>query len=367
VLRGLEVKLGDGDALVRRDAAGSLGNLGPTARAAMPTMLARLATESDTEVRKAILNTLVNLVGPNDVDAVAPLTAALKDKDTDAVRFAAFALGNIGGTRAAPAVPALREALGDAAASVRRRAVGALANIGPEAAPAVPELAKALSDSETEVQSRAALALSRIGPRASAAVPELAKALRSRVTEVRLYSAEAISRIGTNLGPAIPDLIRLLKEDPEIPVRHRAVWGLGRVVPLEGSEAAAVLEAVLSEKAPESIIVRYEAARYLAHGLRDKTSEKAIDILSLMLRDTSLQVYTRTDTKVTSGAEDRGGTSVAPQISGDGRVLPARALAAVGPRANRPDVIRALEDCTKAKDQKLREEAQEALRKIRDK
>jgi HEAT repeat protein len=367
ILKGLETKINDSDPVVRRDVAGAIGNFGHDAHRTLPTLLARLPGENDVEVRKAILNTLVNLVGPEDTSAVPALRAALKDTDSDAVRFAAFALGNIGGGRAAPAVPVLREALTDPAVSVRRRAAGSLANIGPDAVSAVPELSRALADTDAEVQSRSALALSGIGPKASAAVPDLAKALRAKSAEVRLYSAEALSRIATNLEPAVDELVRLLKEDAEPNVRQRAVWALGRVPNLDGHRAARALEDVLSEKSPDTVIVRYEAARYLAHGLGPKAPDKAIDILTDMLKDDTLRIYTKSDAKVTSGAEDKGGATVTANIAGDGRVLPCQAIAVVGPKANRPDVVRALEDCAKSSDKRLREGAQDALRKIREK
>src|SRR5262249_17948990 len=125
--------------------------------------------------------------------------------------------------------------------------------------------------------------------------------------------------------------------------------------------------AVLSESSDEMVIVRYEAARYLAHGLGPKTPDKAIDILVGMLSDTTLRIYTKTDAKVqSSGAENTGGDAkLAAQIGSDGRTLPAQALGIIGPTANRPDVIRALQDVAKSSDPKLREAAQEALKKIR--
>jgi hypothetical protein len=42
-------------------------------------------------------------------------------------------------------------------------------------------------------------------------------------------------------------------------------------------------------------------------------------------------------------------------------------MAAIGPKANRPDVVRALEDCARSSDKRLREAATDALRKIRGK
>src|SRR5262249_54835324 len=186
---------------------------------------------------------------------------------------------------AAAAVPALRQALSDGNVSVRRQAAGALTNIGADAVTALPELKRALSDADADVQSRSALALAAIGPKAKDAVPNLGRNLRSSSLEVRLYSAEALSRIATDLDSVADDLATLLQKDKDPLVRQRAVWALGRVENLEGSKAAAALEAVLSETSEEMVIVRYEAARYLAHGLGPKTPDKAIDILVAMLSD----------------------------------------------------------------------------------
>jgi HEAT repeat protein len=365
VVQALQDSAGDPDALVRRDVAAALGSIGKEARPALSALTARLPQESDPEVRKAILSTLVNLVGPDDGSAAPPLRTCLKDPDPETSRLAAFALGNLGGSQAVPALPILRSALADPVLGVRRQAAAALANIGPEAAPAVPELCSALADGDAQVQSRSAIALAAIGPPAKDAVPHVTRLLRSKTPEVRQYATEALARIATELEPAIDDLKRLLTEDPEILVRQRAVWVLGRVPNLESSGAAAALESVLSDKDPETALVRYEAARYLAHGLRDRTPDKAIDILVVMLGDTSIKIYTRTDAKVQSGAESGGSTSIAPKIGGDGRTLPAQALGLIGPKANRPDVVRALDELTRAADPRLRGAAKDALGKIK--
>lgn len=364
IVQALEVKLADGDAVVRRDVAAALGAFGRESRPALPSMLRRLPEEIDPEVRKALLNTLVNLVGPDDGSAAAPLRAALGDKDSETALLAALALGNIGGNRAAPAVPLLRTALADPTVTVRRQAAGALTNIGPDAAPAVADLCRALTDDDPQVQSRSALALGAIGPAAKAAAPHLIRALRSRVVEVRLYAIEALARIESGLDQAVSELARILREDPDVAVRQRAVWALGRVSDLEGSGAATALASVLTETAPDTAIVRYEAARYLAHGLGGKTPDKAIEILTAMLSDTSIRIYTRTDAKVTSGAESGGSTSVAPNIGGDGRTLPAMALGAVGPKANRPEVVRALQELARSREPRLKEAATDALKRI---
>ncbi|MBL8794487.1 MAG: HEAT repeat domain-containing protein [Planctomycetia bacterium] len=366
-LPALQERFTDDDALVRRDAVGALQTFGLQARSLLPALLQRLADETDSETRLALLHVLVNLLGPEDGSAAKVLRAALHDPNAETVRLAAVALGNIGGDQAAAAVPALRSALMDPALGIRRQAVGALANIGPEATAAVPELMQALSDTDTEVQSRAALALSRIGAKGEPAVPQLAKLLRSPAPEVRLYAAEALARIGRNLEPAVPDLVRLLQSDRELKVRQRAVWALGRLDDLEKApQALAALEKVLHEKDPDTRLVRYEAARYLALCLLEKTPPKAIEILTAMLRDDSLQIYVRSEAKASSGGENSGGrTEVKPSIGGDGRTLPARALGFIGPKANQPAVIRALEALAKSSDPQLREAVQETLQKLR--
>ena len=159
-----------------------------------------------------------------------------------------------------------------------------------------------------------------------------------------------------------------MKEDPEPKVRQRAVWALGRVKDIEDSGAAKALEAVLSEKSREMLVVRYEAARYLAYRLGAKTPKKAIDILVEMMSDSDIKIYTRTDTKVqSSGAETTGGTATAKEnVGGDARCLPAEALGRAGRAANRPDVIRVLEKALDATDPKLREAAKESLKQIKD-
>jgi HEAT repeat protein len=267
-------------------------------------------------------------------------------------------------------VPILREALRDPDATLRRLAAGALSNIGPEAAPAVPDLIRALSDDEPEVRSGAARALARIGPKAESAVPHLIKNLdRKQPDLVRRFSCEALSRIGEGLKPFVPDILRTLRDDPDAYVRQRAVWALGRLSgdDLERSGAVEAMVATFAEQSDDTVLVRYEAARYLAMILGPTAPEKCIGVLLAMLKDTRLQVYTRTDTKVsTAGTETGGGSSEAKaNLGGDARFMPVEALGRMGARANRPDVIKALEEASRATDPKLKEAAKEALKKIK--
>src|SRR5262249_22150066 len=159
-------------------------------------------------------------------------------------------------------------------------------NIGPEAAPAVADLIRALSDDQADVRASAARALSHIGPKAEPAVPHLVKNMdRKQPALVRRFSCEALSRIGEGLKPGIPDIIRALKDDPDATVRQRAVWALGRLSAdeLERSGAVDVMVATFAEKSDDTVLVRYEAARYLALIMGPQAPEKCLDVLLKML------------------------------------------------------------------------------------
>jgi HEAT repeat protein len=371
--RALTKALTDADPVVRRDVVGALGDLGSEGHAALPELLDRATDEKDETVRKAVVTTLVNLVGPEDKDAITSLRPALRDKDPEIVRAAALAIGNVGGKNAVVALPALRHTLTDASPTIRRQAAGALANLGEGAAPAVGDLTRVLiEDEDPAVRAAAALALSRIGPEAVAAVPALARALerRDNPRDVHKFAAEALARIGKNLGPAVPALLRHLKESKYNEVRQRCVWALGRLSDLRENGAAEALEAVLDEQDDDSVIVRYEAARYLARHFGESTSKQAIVVLGKMLRDPRLRIYTKTDAKVSRGAVETGGgdTKVTPNLAGDARCLAAEALGEVGRPVRSYDSIvdelrRAAND--RDEDKPLRDASRDALKRIR--
>jgi hypothetical protein len=88
-----------------------------------------------------------------------------------------------------------------------------------------------------------------------------------------------------------------------------------------------------------------------------------------MMKDDRLQIYSGTGTKVsTTGTETSGGSTTAtPNLGGDARCLPAEALGELGRKADRPAVIRTLQDAARSSDERLREAARASLRKIRDK
>ncbi len=367
-VEGLCRALADADPLVRREAASALGSVGrANARGAAAPLLERFRQDEDGEVRRAALDALVNVVGPKDREAAGPLRELLDDADRDVSLSAALALANIGGEEAAGALGVLRNALGDADAKMRVLSAAGLANLAEGAAPAVPELARALTDRDPDVRRHAALALSRVGRAAANAVDQLAGALASsEPREVRAFAAEALSRMGASVEKAVPELLRTVKEDPDAEVRHRSVWALVQVSDLNRFPTAEpLLVAVLDEKDRAANLVRYNAALGLAMHLRDRSPEKAVDVLLEMLKDTDVRVYKGTGAEISGGGEARSGAArTEANLGGEARYMAARALELIGPRARRDDVIKALEDAARSSDSRTAEAASSALRRL---
>jgi HEAT repeat protein len=382
-LQALTQVFADADPQVRRDAAAAVGEIGRLrdaggqafANPAVAPLLQMFHKEKDDTIRKVALDALVNAVTKLDKDAANDLRGLLADKDPEIVRGAALALGNIGGPAADEAVGELREALAKGDLLTRIQASAALANVGQGAAPAVRDLIVALDDKEPEIRRNAALALSHIGPQAASAVPALARRLRPDETneQVRTYSAEAIAEIAKGDGDAIveavPDLLKAVRNDKTSTVRQRCIWALFQVRDLEALGVVEPLIAVLNEKDDEQVLVRYDAARCLGIRLRGKAPEKAVDVLVQMLNDKRLRTYEGSAADVTgSGVEGvKGGAKVAMTLGGDARFLAAEALARIGRKADRPDVIKLLNEAANSRDAETLKAAQEALKAIQGK
>ena len=161
-------------------------------------------------------------------------------------------------------------------------------------------------------------------------------------------------------------MVRVLKEESNYRLRQRAVLALGHLDDPEQAGVMPALIAVLSETDAESRLVRYDAAVVLGILLGPRAPEKAVDVLLEYLHDKSIQIYTGSDTKVSGvGREARAPeTTVTQTFASDCRYQAALALGRIGPRANRPEIIRILKEAAQAADAKVRQAAGNALRKI---
>jgi HEAT repeat protein len=155
----------DPDDKVRQLAIGGLGDIGPAAVSAVPTLIAVLSTpfadpptgridrKRAATSRSAAAAALGNL-GPVAKGAVPALSAALKDENVPVRRWSATSLGEMG-PAGRPAIPALLAALGDADVQVRRYAIQSLMKIGP-GPDCVPQLSTCLHDGDITVRETAA-------------------------------------------------------------------------------------------------------------------------------------------------------------------------------------------------------------------
>jgi HEAT repeat protein len=362
--------LKDKDTLVRRDAAGALGALGKAGAKAGRSLIELLRSESDTVVKKRALASLVPIAGPELADAAKDLVPLLEDKDPKVRLDTAITLAQIGDEESGNAVSVLKSALKDPESDIQEQAAAALATLGPRAKPAMYDLADALTDVKKTVPVRrnAALAIAHIGSEAKPVVPSLAKALQgSQPQQVRRYAAEALQQIKYPANAkGIPAILHAIETDKDDYVRVRCVFALFKMERSDFKESGAekVLTKVLDERGERIGMVRHNAARKLAHLLRDEAPDKTADVLLEMLADKSSVVYKGTGARVKAAGTEAtvGAADVRENIGGDARYMAAEALGWLGDKATkRPDVVQALRKAAKDKDANLRKHAKEAL------
>jgi HEAT repeat protein len=371
----LRTLLQDEEPLVRRDALHALGEIGnPTAHPAVPTMLKTAGIEKAGVVRKAAVEALSHLVGPEDSKSGQELYPLLTDKDSETRYEAAFVLGTIGGPVAVEALPVLRAGLKDADPRIQELSAAKIGDIGKDAAPAVEDLGRALVEaSDPKVRCNAAISLGNIGAASRKALKELIQALHyndadTSYSSVRPLVAEAIRKIRfPGMTEAIPALLEAIKSDPNPEVRERAVGALYQVPDLDKYKITPALAALLEETDAENAVARYEAACTLAQHLEAKAPDKTVDVLLDMLTSSRVKVFNGNETKVSGvGVEGAGGKSeVQVNLGGDARFMAAEGLGWLGRKANRPDVVKALQEAAQDNDRQLSIKAKEALLAIK--
>jgi serine/threonine protein kinase/HEAT repeat protein len=260
----------------------------------------------------------------------------------------------------------LRRALKDKDPDMREQAAARLAKLGPKAEPAMHDLADTLTDAKNppKVRSFAALAIGKIGDKAKPVVPALAKSLeRSQPLEIRRNVAEALAFINYPANKeAIPDMLDVIANDTITDVRIACVWALNEMAKPELKESGAdkMLTKVLDESGNITALVRYNAARKLAHAMHEEAPDKTVDVLLEMLTNPTVKVYIGTDVK-----PEKGRPEMQANIGGDARFMAAQALGWLGKKASgRKDVVDALKAAAKDADPKLRESATAALKEL---
>jgi HEAT repeat protein len=118
------------DEKTRMWAAVMLGELGPSAKPALPALVAALS-DPNRVVRDRVVWALV-FIDPTGKEVLIHLYAPLKDTDAGVRTTTVKAIGRLG-PAAEPAIPELERLLQDPAPSVRMAAAYALVEIGPAA------------------------------------------------------------------------------------------------------------------------------------------------------------------------------------------------------------------------------------------
>lgn len=215
------------DLQVRRDAASSLGALGPLAKPAVPALLKAL-DDSDALVRDRATRAL-GQIGFPEREVTAGLLRSLRDP-VSFVRHTAMSQISFGGTIPPDALPVLRELTKDVDRQIAQLATNALAReehpiqvstllmslnsggsraytfqqlakLGPRAVKAVPSLIPLLTAEQPLDRYLAAITLEAIGPAAKEAEPSLRRALDDQEPVVREAATDALRAIGVTPEP----------------------------------------------------------------------------------------------------------------------------------------------------------------------
>ena len=166
VVPGLVEALRDKNEFVRKEVATALGNMGPSAKEAIPALIDLLGEGRPTGYTRADVGGAASeALGKIGKDAVPLLVKALKSRDTDVRTGAAYALAGIE-AQAKDATGDSTAALGDRDAGVRAAAACALGRIGPDAKSATPAVRGLLNDKDESVRKAATEALKRLDPKA---------------------------------------------------------------------------------------------------------------------------------------------------------------------------------------------------------
>ncbi|MFO0878323.1 MAG: HEAT repeat domain-containing protein [Gemmataceae bacterium] len=391
--------LDDPNSLVRHDSAAALGMLADRlgrdrTQDAVAPLIRRVRKDTVVQVRSAALASLALLTTPAHRELARELLPLLANANPEVERGAAFALAGMGGEPARQALGVLRRYLLDSDPSWQALAAASLASAGAAAQPSIEDLARCLKSSpHAEVRRNCAIAITRVSKELARtpertgldevgrlALPALIGVLRVTPVrksapplaraeeEVREAAIEAIAIIGyPHNRPAMPLIRTLLQTESNQNIRQRCVWALFRCLNLDEHDLTPVLLDALKDNREETLLVRYDLARVLAHHLREHAPDRVTETLLSMLNNPGLRVFHSSGATVDRLAEEgKQPTSRTVAIrGGDARYMAADALRMLGSKASQdPRVRSALETASRDEDATLRRAAELALRDI---
>lgn len=293
--------LQDDDPSTRIVAAEQLGQVGPSARAALPRLLAQATNDGSQHANTTAAAALKSIDLTAARQVMTHFIPRLQDQDAQQRRTACAVLGNLGPV-AKPAVPALLAVGHDLDELVRRNALMALASIGIPSPPIVAALLEGLRDSSALVRQTAATQFAFTVPLtqpvrtaltpllndpdrsiATLARSALDKAKSDDVAQIeslgmmvqhsaaRDYALHQLAQLGPAAGDALLPVLPLLQDDRPL-VRYLAAEAIGAM----GPAAKQALQSLQQGREDSDPVVREAVADAIA-GIEGATasSEKA--------------------------------------------------------------------------------------------
>ncbi len=345
--------LSNEDNQVRRDAAYTLGEIGPDAAEAIPLLadavrndspiaqtsaeaLGRIGKEAIPEIKELLGSNVyvhremaakaLRYIGPDAIDYAEKIAKLLRD--TTIRTDLAYSLASMGpdvlpillqkmhdsypdirvgaieaigymGKDAASTEPVLIDALSDIYPQARATAAFSLAYVCPDSRKATVAIAKLLSDEEYSVAGDAGHALAKFG---DVAVPVLADALGSSNSEVRYHALVALVFSEADITPAKPRIMKFLN-DSSPDMRVWAAWAI-RDMGCAGLDAVPVLKKRLKDSEPKVRSAAIDALEGLE--VRD---DDTLNLLFGLFRDADRDVR-----ESAAGAVVRFGPKVLPGL-----------------------------------------------------
>jgi len=208
----------DNDDFVRKEAAVTLGLLGPAAESAVPPLLEATLLESESSTRVAMLSAITRIARKGE-NVVPKVTVLLKDPNPIIRAGAAKALG----------------------------AFGALAIFAME------EVIPLINDADEEVHENAIQVVSAIGSGAESAIPSLIHVIKTGDGPQRAHAVNALGKIGIASETVLKVLHKAAVQDEDPGLRYSAIEALGNLGPPAKSVTASLEGLLASEDADTSV------------------------------------------------------------------------------------------------------------------
>jgi HEAT repeat protein len=237
----LDLLVLDFDPHVRRQAARTLQQIGPSARHAVPNLIIALEKESHDDVRTALLGAIYT-TAPYSKEAIPLLIKLGRDRNPEIRRRSIGTLGAFG-PLAREAVPLLLDALHDpykadpkkAWSGISFSAYSSLMEIDQDAKAAFQGVITLRKAGQKELRNRSIEEWRKIVPTKKESRPFVIGLLRSQADQkLRPFAAYALGVMAPEAHEAVPALIGSLSttdwEDAQTAVefQNNVIWALGR-------------------------------------------------------------------------------------------------------------------------------------------